>query len=442
MSRSQRAFNQAPSQADAAARLRPAFRRRLQLGGRRIRAWRPTGPRRWGLIRFLLTSYVAAAVTLYLQPGRSDGTLALLPPVVAIAVVGTLLRPVLAGAAVVLNSFGLLLIGIVSQAIILDVAIAIDPNVDIGTHSAVLFVSWPAAVVAGAVTWLLDSGTDETFLAQLLGRAIRVARTQARTGDPPKETEHDGLIVIQFDGVGEDVLRQAMAAGAMPTVSGWLHSQSHTVRGWHTGLPATTPAGQAVLLHGDVTEVPSFRWFEKESGQLMVANHPRDATEVQRRISNGHGLLADRGVSVSNLFSGDAPTRFLTMSDARFPPRSTQRFAAFATTLHRARAFAGGVDERDGHRALSRSASTAAPYATSGPARGGIRSGAGGISSAPRRSHGCDRDRANRAWSSRHLRRLRELRRAGAPRRSEPGGVDGDVGGLRRLGPVLHRRHP
>ena len=332
MSRSQRSSDERQNQPDAAVRLRPAFRRRLQLGGRRIQAWRPTGLRRWGLIRFLLTSYVAAGVTLYVQPGRSASALALLGPVIAIAVVGTLLRPVLAGAAVVVDSFGLLLIGIVSQAIILDVPIAIDPNVDIGGHPAVLFVSWPAAVVAGAVTWLFDTGTEDTFLAQLLGRAIRVARARARSADSSRETKHDGLIVIQFDGVGEDVLRQAMAAGALPTVSGWLHSQSHTVRGWHTGLPATTPAGQAVLLHGNVTEVPSFRWFEKESGRLMVANHPRDAAEIERRISNGHGLLADRGVSVSNLFSGDAPTQFLTMSDARLPPRSTQRFAAFATT--------------------------------------------------------------------------------------------------------------
>ena len=200
MSRSQRSSDERQNQPDAAVRLRPAFRRRLQLGGRRIQAWRPTGLRRWGLIRFLLTSYVAAGVTLYVQPGRSASALALLGPVIAIAVVGTLLRPVLAGAAVVVDSFGLLLIGIVSQAIILDVPIAIDPNVDIGGHPAVLFVSWPAAVVAGAVTWLFDTGTEDTFLAQLLGRAIRVARARARSADSSRETKHDGLIVIQFDG--------------------------------------------------------------------------------------------------------------------------------------------------------------------------------------------------------------------------------------------------
>jgi hypothetical protein len=135
-----------------------------------------------------------------------------------------------------------------------------------------------------------------------------------------------------LDGVGEDLLRQAITAGDVPTLSGWLRSQSHTLRGWHTGLPATTPAGQAVLLYGNVAEVPSFRWYEKETGRMMVANHPRDAAEIERRISDGHGLLADGGVSVSNLFSGDAPTQLLTMSAARLPSRTTRGLASFAST--------------------------------------------------------------------------------------------------------------
>ena len=141
-----------------------------------------------------------------------------------------------------------------------------------------------------------------------------------------------GLLVLQLDGVGEQVLRQGLTSGDMPTLSTWLRDGTHLLRSWHTGLPATTPAGQAVLLHGDVTEVPSFRWYEKDSGRVLVANHPRDAAEIEQRISTGTGLLARGGVSVSNLFSGDAPLSLLTMSDARLPPRRTDGVAWFATT--------------------------------------------------------------------------------------------------------------
>ncbi len=307
--------------------------RRVKLGGRRIRAWRPTGPRRWGLIRFLLTSDITVAITLSVQPGRHTLVpLTLLILAIETTVVATALRVALAGVAVLVDSIGLLLAEVLAQAIILAVAVAIDDNLDIGSHPGVLFVSGLAAAAAGLVTWVLDIGVNETFLDQMLGRAIRVAHSRRVPTDLAMSAGEDGLIVIQFDGVGEDVLRQAITAGSMPTISGWLQSRSHTLRGWHTGLPATTPAGQAVLLHGDVTEVPSFRWFEKERGRVMVANHPHDAAEIERRITNGHGLLATGGVSVSNLFSGDAGTRFLTMSDARIPPRRTQRFALFATT--------------------------------------------------------------------------------------------------------------
>ena len=306
------------------------LRHRMRLGGRHTRAWRPSGARGWALLRSLSTSYIALGTTLYILPGRqSSGPLAVLGLAVAVAVVGVLLRPVLAGLAVVLGSFGLLLLGVVYQAIVLDVAIAFAPALDFTGRTQIVLVSWVAAAVAAVVNWVLDSGSEDVFLNQLLGRAVRVA-ARGRHPDPGSGSR-TGLLVIQLDGVGEEVVRQALTSGSMPTLSGWLRARSHVLRGWHTGLPATTPAGQAVLLHGDVTEVPSFRWYEKDSGRLLAANHPRDAAEVETRISTGHGLLADGGVSVSNLFSGDAPQRLLTMSDARLPPRRTDGVAWFAT---------------------------------------------------------------------------------------------------------------
>jgi hypothetical protein len=37
---------------------------------------------------------------------------------------------------------------------------------------------------------------------------------------------------------------------------------------------------------------------------MLVANRPADAALIEARISDGTGLLADEGVSISNLFSG------------------------------------------------------------------------------------------------------------------------------------------
>ncbi len=178
--------------------------------------------------------------------------------------------------------------------------------------------SWAAAAAAAAVNWIFDTSSDEAFFGQVLGHAVRGTHRHGKTGP--------GLLVVQLDGVSEPLMRQAVTSGAVPTVSDWLRSGSHVLRGWHTGLPATTPAGQSVLLHGDVSAVPSFRWYDKKRGRLVVASQPADLAEIEATFSNSRGLLADGGVSVSNLFSGDAPTRVLTMSDARMP--SSERGAA------------------------------------------------------------------------------------------------------------------
>ena len=121
------------------------LRHRMRLGRRYTWAWRPTGARGWAMVRSLATSYLALGTTLYILPGRqSSGPLAVFGLVLAVAVVGLLLRPVLAGLALVLGSFGLLLLGVVYQAIVLDVAISFAPDLDIRGRAEVVLVSWVA----------------------------------------------------------------------------------------------------------------------------------------------------------------------------------------------------------------------------------------------------------------------------------------------------------
>jgi hypothetical protein len=73
--------------------------------------------------------------------------------------------------------------------------------------------------------------------------------------------------------------------------------------------------------------VPAFRWYEKESGRLTVTNHPKDAAYVEHGMSDGTGLLAGGGVSIGNIFSGDAVHSLLTMSAGR-GHGPTREFAA------------------------------------------------------------------------------------------------------------------
>ncbi len=285
---------------------------RLRLLVRRTASWRPST--RWLLsaLRSFITSFLALGVTLWILPGeQTSGFVNVATLAIGVLAIGALLRPFLTQLTVVTGAVGLLLASLLAQAVILGLALSVVPTLEPFSVTDIVLASWGAAVVAAVINWLFDASSEEAFLGQLLGQAVRT--THRMPGHGP------GMLVVQLDGVSEPLLRQAITAGAMPTVSRMLRSGSHRLRRWHTGLPATTPAGQAVLLHGDVTAVPSFRWYDKDQRRLLAASRPADLAEVERDISTGRGLLADGGVSVANLFSGDATSRVLTMSDARLP---------------------------------------------------------------------------------------------------------------------------
>ena len=289
------------------------------------RSWRPTWPRMRGMIRSITTSYLALGVTLWILPGvQASGPASVVLLAFVVLAVGAVLRLILLSLSVVLGALALLVAGILVQAVILGIALALTPGFQANSFADIVVASWSAAIVAALFNWLFDAGSEEIFHAHVLGRAVRVA------GIYGEQTDQKGMLIIQLDGVSAPLLRQAITGGAMPTVSRWLRSGDYKLREWHTGLPATTPAGQGVLLHGDIQRIPSFRWYEKDRGKIMAANRPADAAEVEARMSDGRGLLADGGVSISNLFSGDAPTRLLTMSDARLPSRQ-DGIASFAT---------------------------------------------------------------------------------------------------------------
>jgi uncharacterized membrane protein YvlD (DUF360 family) len=193
-------------------------------------------------------------------------------------------------------------------AMVLLVA-AIDPGLEVNSLFAGIVVALGVTVVNTAVTSLLAIDDDEFWYRN-------VVRRQARRTAKPATTDVPGLFFLEIDGLAHDVLVRAIRDGNAPTMAGWLREGSYRLARWETDWSSQTGACQAGLLHGDNDDMPAFRWWEKDQGKAIVTNHPRDAMEIERRHSNGRGLLFSNGASRANIVSGDAPHSLLTMSTA------------------------------------------------------------------------------------------------------------------------------
>ncbi|MGW0396168.1 alkaline phosphatase family protein, partial [Streptomyces sp. NPDC003042] len=154
---------------------------------------------------------------------------------------------------------------------------------------------------------------------------------QQPQGAPRAGEASPGAVFLQLDGVGYEALRRAAADGLMPTVALWLEN-SHRVASWRTDWSSQTGASQLGILHGSNFDVPAFRWYEKDSGEVMVCNRPRSSAELQRRAvrrTGDRGLLSLDGASRGNLFSGGADQLALVLSVSARRDRANRSRAGY-----------------------------------------------------------------------------------------------------------------
>ncbi|MFE4549588.1 MULTISPECIES: alkaline phosphatase family protein [unclassified Streptomyces] len=178
------------------------------------------------------------------------------------------------------------------------------------------------AVVVAAVMSAVASATGGALAVRdddaYRRRLYRLAARRRGRSDGHRGPSSPGVVFVQLDGVGHDVLEEAVGRGLMPTVARWLGT-THRLTPWRTDWSSQTGASQLGILHGSNHDVPAFRWYEKESHEVMVCNRPSSAAELQRRAigyTGDGGLLTVDGASRGNLFSGGADELALVLSIA------------------------------------------------------------------------------------------------------------------------------
>ncbi|MER5756885.1 phage holin family protein [Streptomyces sp. NPDC002088] len=221
---------------------------------------------------------------------------------------------------------------------LLLVALRLNPSgsSEAAPETAVIVAAVMSAV-ASATGAALAVRDDDAYRRRLYRLADR--RRSARPPCPATP----GTVFLQFDGVGHDVLVDAVGKGLMPTVAAWLGTAPDDTRGrtthrltsWRTDWSSQTGASQLGMLHGSNFDVPAFRWYDKDSREVMVCNRPTSAAELQRRAierTGDGGLLTVDGASRGNLFSGGADEQALVLSIAtrRRDRRNRSRAGYFA----------------------------------------------------------------------------------------------------------------
>jgi uncharacterized membrane protein YvlD (DUF360 family) len=260
-----------------------------------------------GVVVVVLDAAALLLLSQVLEGFVLDGPAAALGTAALIGVLNALVWPLLARVALPLTVLTLGGAALVLNGLLVTLAVDRIP----GAHLDGILEGTVVTVGMTALTSLLYSllaiDEDEAWYRN-------VVRRQVRRGRERTESEIPGLVFCEIDGLAHDVLHRAVRDGNAPNLAGWIRRGSHRLAKWETDWSSQTGACQAGLLHGSNDDMPAFRWWEKDRDAAIVTNHPRDAEELERRHSDGRGLLHANGASRANILSGDAAHSMLTMS--------------------------------------------------------------------------------------------------------------------------------
>jgi putative membrane protein len=260
----------------------------------------------------VLVVWVSEAVGLVLMtrfvPGlRVDAWTTAILVVAVVALLNAIMWPILSKVALPFLVFTFGVGSLLLNGLIVWLSSLLVPEFHVEGWALILVPIGIAAINTTASGLLTIDDDAPYFRAVLARQAKRSSKDSTRT--------KPGVIFLEIDGCSEFILREAMRREYMPTLAGWLKNGSHRLTQWETDLSSQTGASQAGILHGNNDNMPAFRWVEKENGNKIIAsNGPSDAPMLEKRISDGKGLLATNGASRSNLFSGDARDVIFTYS--------------------------------------------------------------------------------------------------------------------------------
>jgi hypothetical protein len=119
-----------------------------------------------------------------------------------------------------------------------------------------------------------------------------------------------GLVIVHIDGLGYEYLLKALDQGRMPFVTGLLEKEGYEILRYRSGLPSTTPFVQAGILYGNNSDIPSFRWWDKQSGLYVSFGGRSTFNRVAHKYFHNCEPLTAGGAAIATCYPASAAAAY------------------------------------------------------------------------------------------------------------------------------------
>src|SRR5438046_9032207 len=137
------------------------------------------------------------------------------------------------------------------------------------------------------------------------------------------------LVVLHTDGLVADTLERALRDGRMPNLRRLIDAEGYELHRYRCGLPSTTPFAQAGILYGDNSEIPCFRWWDREQRVLVQFGTRSTFKKVAGKYFDGCDPLTRAGACIAACYPAGAADDFgIAYQDRSYGRLAKSRSAA------------------------------------------------------------------------------------------------------------------
>ncbi len=138
---------------------------------------------------------------------------------------------------------------------------------------------------------------------------------------PPAEILPRRFLIIQIDGLSNQVFEKALATRMIPNTARLIKSRRFERRPMSVGLPSSTPTFQAAAMYGVKPDIPGFHYYDKRARLEIHFPRPGAADFVEQRHAGARRGILHGGSCYGCVFTGGAEDSLLTFARLLKPQR-------------------------------------------------------------------------------------------------------------------------